>query len=100
TCYPVANASANPQIRFQLDAAGQIESLRQMRERGEQWFAIFHSHPAAPAEPSAQDLADAAYPDALYLVISLNTQGVLEMRGFRIGADRSVEELKLVLKQD
>ncbi|MBT6079431.1 MAG: hypothetical protein HOG56_03745, partial [Gammaproteobacteria bacterium] len=50
-------------------------------------WAIYHSHPDAPAAPSAKDLADASYADALYLVISMNTEGVLEMRGFRLQSD-------------
>jgi proteasome lid subunit RPN8/RPN11 len=70
-----------------------------MRERGEELFAIFHSHPQAPAEPSATDLELAAYPDALYLIVSLNTKGVLELRGFRIDASRAVEEVELLLGQ-
>jgi len=98
--HPVTNAATHPQVRFQLDPAGQIEAMRQIRDSGEALFAIFHSHPAAPAEPSPVDLAEAAYLDALYLVISLNTKGVLEMRGFRIGADRSVEEIPLLLKAE
>ena len=100
SCYPVENAAAMPQLRFQLDPAGQINAMRQIRERGEELFAIFHSHPAAPAEPSPLDLADAVYLDVLYLVISLNTKGVLEMRGFWIGEDKSVAEIRLLLKSD
>jgi proteasome lid subunit RPN8/RPN11 len=99
-CYPVANAAATPQVRFQLDPKGQIDALRQIREADESLFAIFHSHPAAPAEPSPADLAEAAYPDALYLVISLNTKGVLEMRGFWVGEDKSVREAALLLKEE
>ena len=99
SCYPVENAATVPQLRFQLDPAGQIHAMRQIRERGEDLFAIFHSHPTAPAEPSPADLADAVYLDALYLVISLNTKGVLEMRGFRIGGDRSVTEVELLLSR-
>ncbi len=98
--YPVANAAAMPQVRFQLDPKGQIEAMRNMREQGEALFAIFHSHPTAPAEPSPVDLAEAAYLDTLYLVISLNTKGVLEMRGFWIAADKAVEEITLVLQTD
>ncbi|MFM8333812.1 MAG: Mov34/MPN/PAD-1 family protein [Candidatus Methylumidiphilus sp.] len=100
SCHPVANIAATPDIRFRLDPKGQIDALRQIRESGEELFAIFHSHPAAPAEPSAHDLAEAAYPDALYLIISLNTKGVLEMRGFRISAEHSVEEVVLLLKAE
>ena len=100
SCHPVANTAAHRQVRFQLDPSGQIAAMRQIREGGEELFAIFHSHPTTPAEPSATDLAEAAYPDALYLVISLNTKGVLEMRGFKIAPDKSFEEITLLLKQD
>jgi proteasome lid subunit RPN8/RPN11 len=100
SCHPVANAATAPQVRFQLDAKGQIEAMRQIRDSGEELFAIFHSHPSAPAEPSPADLAEAAHPDALYLVVSLNTKGVLEMRCFRIGEDKSASEIALLLKSD
>lgn len=82
SCYPIANVANAPQRRFQLDPQGQIDAMRRMREKGETLFAVFHSHPTAPAQPSAEDAAQAAYPEALYLITSLNTQGVLELRGF------------------
>jgi proteasome lid subunit RPN8/RPN11 len=83
-CYPVANVAADPQRLFAMDPAQQIAALRTLRERGEELFAIYHSHPTTPPQPSAIDLAQARYPEALYLIISLQTQGVLEMRGFRL----------------
>jgi proteasome lid subunit RPN8/RPN11 len=67
-----------------------------MRERGEELFGIYHSHPKTPPLPSKSDLAQAAYPEALYLIISLNTKGVLEMRGFRLQGNR-YEEVELQL---
>jgi proteasome lid subunit RPN8/RPN11 len=97
SCYPIKNAASTPDCRFQMEAQEQIEAMREMRERGEELFAIFHSHPAAPAEPSTADLEQAAYPDALYIIISLNTKGVLEMRGFRINRARQIEEIILLL---
>lgn len=100
SCYPVRNASTTPAARFHLDAQEQIEAMRQMREHGEALFAIFHSHPAAPAEPSPADLEEAAYPEALYLIISLNTKGVLEMRGFRLADDKTFGEVELLLKSN
>jgi proteasome lid subunit RPN8/RPN11 len=96
-CYLVKNASTMPDCRFRMDPHEQIEAMRQMRERGEELFAIFHSHPAAPAEPSTADREQATYPDALYIIISLNTKGVLEMRGFRINQAREIEEIALLL---
>lgn len=100
TCYPVRNAAEAPDMRFRLEPREQIEAMRRMRERGEDLFAIFHSHPASPAEPSPFDLAEAAYPEALYLIISLNTKGVLEMRGFRLSQDQTFAEVELLLKPD
>lgn len=95
-CYPISNCADHPKNRFQLDAKQQIAAMAHMRERGEELFAIYHSHPNAPAIPSAADLALAAYPEALNLIISLNTQGVLEMRGYRI-VDQKAEEIPLSL---
>jgi proteasome lid subunit RPN8/RPN11 len=80
--YRVANVAEAPGVLFRMDPEGQIEAMRSMRERGEELFAIYHSHPHAPAQPSPRDLAEAAYPEALFLIVSLDTKGVLEMRAF------------------
>lgn len=82
--YPVQNVALEKDHLFAMEPEGQIDAMRRMRESGEELFAIYHSHPHAPAEPSLRDLQEAAYPEALYLIISLNTKGVLEMRGFRL----------------
>jgi len=95
-CYPVDNSADDPAQHFMLDAKGQIAAMKTMRERGEELCAIYHSHPHAPATPSASDLQQAAYPDALYLIISLNTQGLLEMRGFKINP-KGCAEVPLML---
>jgi proteasome lid subunit RPN8/RPN11 len=92
--YPVKNISSRPGRLFHMDPKGQIDAMRTMRERGESLFAIYHSHPHTPAAPSAQDVAQDEYPDALYLVISLDTKGVLEMRGFKLGGE-TVEAVEL-----
>ncbi|WP_446809937.1 Mov34/MPN/PAD-1 family protein [Methylomonas sp. 2BW1-5-20] len=84
SCYPVDNSADTPKNRFLLDAGQQIAAMKQMRDKGENLFAIFHSHPDTPAVPSATDIEQAGYQGALHLIISLNTKGVLELRGFRI----------------
>jgi proteasome lid subunit RPN8/RPN11 len=94
---PVANVAPRPEYRYAMDPAGQIAALRAMREAGEDLLAIYHSHPASPAAPSTIDIAEAGYPDAIYLIISLNTRGVLEMRGFRIREGR-VREVTLEIQ--
>jgi proteasome lid subunit RPN8/RPN11 len=42
-----------------------------MERRGWRLGAIFHSHPASAAWPSAEDLRQARYPSALTLIVSL-----------------------------
>lgn len=99
SCYPVKNTAAHPQQRFQLDPAQQISAMVKMRDQGEELFAIYHSHPGAPATPSASDLELASYPETLYLIISLNTKGILEMRGYKI-AHNAAQEITLSLTTD
>jgi proteasome lid subunit RPN8/RPN11 len=90
TCYPVANVAAQPRCRFELDPKAQIEAMRQMRERDESLFAIYHSHPAGPPVPSATDIGEAAYRDVLYLIVcgKLRDGG---LRAFRIVGGGAIE---------
>lgn len=99
TCYPVKNTADKPATRFQMDAEQQISSISNIRDKKETLFAIYHSHPSAPATPSSIDTELAAYPEALYLIISLNTKGVLEIKGFKI-FDGSFTEVSLSMLSD
>ena len=96
--YPVANVAPDPARHFEMDPKGQIQAMKAMRERGETLLAIYHSHPSAPPFPSAEDLEAVSYPEALSLIISLNTKGVLEIRGFHLDG-RQPEEVELVMEE-
>ena len=96
TCYPINNTASTPHNRFQLDSRQQISAMKTMRDQHQTLFAIYHSHPSAPALPSVTDIEHAAYPEAIHLIISLNTQGVLELRAFSI-TDQQVKALDLSL---
>ena len=98
SCYPVENIAEQPQQQFLLNPKQQIAAMTKMRERNEDFLAIYHSHPTSPAEPSQIDIDMASYPDALYFIISLNTKGVLELRGFKLG-NNAAKEISLVLEQ-
>jgi proteasome lid subunit RPN8/RPN11 len=98
-CYPIENAAERPQQHFLLDAGQQIAAMTKMRELGENLFAIYHSHPSSPALPSNHDLELDTYPDAVYLIISLNTKGILEMRGFKIH-QKTALEIPLTMSDD
>lgn len=83
SCFPVANTARDPTRRFEMDPRGQIDAMRAMRERGETLFAIYHSHPQGPPAPSAVDLHEAAYPQAVYLILSPGEHG-FEVRAWRL----------------
>jgi len=89
--YPVGNVAADPGRRFCMDPRGQIAAMRQMRKHGQALYAIYHSHPQGEARPSATDLAEAAYPDALFLIVAPAATGPV-LRAFRI-ADGGATEL-------
>ncbi len=57
--------------RFLLDPADHVRARRDARLRGLDIVGFYHSHPHSPARPSARDLAEATYVDALYLIVSL-----------------------------
>ncbi len=98
-CYPVTNTAGDKKRFFALDPKGQIEAMRTMRENGEELAAIYHSHPDAPPLPSLADVEQHEYPGVLYLIISLGTQGVLEMRGFHIHG-RKIDEVAIGLQEE
>ncbi len=93
-CHPVTNVATDRTRFFEMEPEGLIAAMRQMRERGEELLAIYHSHPNSPPVPSLTDVQQHEYPSVLYLIISLQTQGVPEMRGYRI-RDQKIQEVAI-----
>lgn len=63
-----------------------------MDEKGEELVAIYHSHPLSQPYPSPTDRAEAHYPDAFYVLVSLRSAEP-ELRAFRITGDGAVKEV-------
>ncbi|QIA27044.1 M67 family metallopeptidase [Thermaerobacter sp. PB12/4term] len=80
--YPARNADRSP-VRYTVDPEDQLRIFTTMEERGEELWAIFHSHPRSPAYPSATDVRYAYYPEAYYLIASLASEPPV-LRAFRI----------------
>lgn len=81
---PIPNVAHQPEWRYRMDPRSLVKTLCEIETRGEELFAIYHSHPRGPSVPSSIDVAEAQYPRVIYFIVSLNTKGVLELRGFRI----------------
>ena len=85
--YAVKNIAEDPSTHFEMEPKQQIAAMKHMREHSEDLLAIVHSHPMSPPVPSATDVQESGYPDAFYIIVSLNTKGVLQMRAFRFADD-------------
>jgi proteasome lid subunit RPN8/RPN11 len=70
TAVAASNLSAD-RNRFLLDPKDHIAARRRARAGGLAVVGFYHSHPRSSAEPSASDLAEAAYPDLVHLIVSL-----------------------------
>ena len=80
------NLSADPQ-RFLIDPQCHFGALRDARRRGLGVVGFYHSHPRSAPEPSPADLAEASYPDHLYLIVSLQREPP-DARLFRFDGSR------------
>ena len=76
--------------RFLIDPKDHIAARRAARGRGLEVLGFYHSHPHSPAWPSPTDVAEAAYPEAVHLIVSLEGGGA-DARLFRIERGSPVE---------
>ncbi|MDR3313996.1 MAG: M67 family metallopeptidase [Oscillospiraceae bacterium] len=91
--YCLTNTDHSPE-HFSLDPREQLAAVKDMRANGLQPLGNFHSHPASPARPSAEDIRLAYDANASYLILSLAGEAPV-LKGFRIagGAAEAVEML-------
>jgi [CysO sulfur-carrier protein]-S-L-cysteine hydrolase len=92
--YPIGNAERSMTF-YVMDAKDLLRAMREIEDEGYD-LAIYHSHPHTEAYPSRTDVELAAYPDASYLIVSLQDRDRPEMRAFEI-VDGEVSELALTL---
>jgi len=57
--------------RFLIDPKDHIDARREARARHLEIVGFYHSHPRSAPVPSPTDLAEASYPDHLYLIVGL-----------------------------
>ncbi len=89
---PTDNEDPRPEVRYRIPPAQLLRHLRAAEEAGEELVAVFHSHPRTEAYPSATDVAQAHYPDARYLILSLAVPDRPVLRAFLIRDGRVEEE--------
>lgn len=65
------NVAEPATTRFLIDPKDHIDARRDARTRGLDVVGFYHSHPRSSAAPSDTDLAEAAYPGGLYVIVGL-----------------------------
>ncbi|MDR3365701.1 MAG: M67 family metallopeptidase [Prevotellaceae bacterium] len=81
--YPLTNVDHSPE-HFSLDPKEQFAVLREARRQGWQVIASYHSHPASPARPSAEDIRLALDPNIIYIIVSLQEKENPVVKAFSI----------------
>lgn len=62
---------AQSRVSFSIPPLELLDLFRTLRQEGKRLLGIYHSHPGGPAVPSRRDVAEFAYPDASYWIVSL-----------------------------
>lgn len=85
--YAVENILRSP-TAYEMNPTVQIQVMISLEERGLDMVGIVHSHPAGPERPSPTDVAQAYYPDAVYVIVSLANRAQPVVKAFQIGDGR------------
>jgi proteasome lid subunit RPN8/RPN11 len=70
--------------RFEMNALQQVRAMLDIEAQGMALAAVYQSHPHGPARPSSLDVAQAYYPEAVQIIVSLETPQQPEVHAFYI----------------
>lgn len=93
--YRAVNAEASP-YRYNVDSKDLLRIYHDLDGHGWDVMVIYHSHTHTEAYPSPTDTRLAAWPDAYYVIVSLEDEANPVVRAFRI-TDGEVTEEDLVV---
>lgn len=88
--YPTANTLASS-TAYWMEPAALLSALLDIEAQDLRLLAIYHSHPQSAAAPSATDIAQAYYPEALQVIVSLQERTRPQARAFLIRESQADE---------
>ena len=94
--YPIDNAERS-MTYYVMEPRQLLKAMREIEDEG-YGLAIYHSHPHSQAYPSETDIRLAAYPEATYLIITLQDRDRPDIRAFSI-LDGEVTEKPVVIRE-
>jgi len=96
---PCRNGAASPS-RYVVHRDDLLAVLADLDRTGQELWGVVHSHVRTPAVPSSTDIAEAAWPAAVYILVTL-AEGPDEgsLRAWQI-TDGSARELALAVDDD
>ena len=95
--YELTNVDQSPE-HFSFDPKEQFTTVRDVRSKRLELYGAYHSHPASPARPSAEDVKLAYDPNILYFILSL-ADGREDLKAFKIEKQK-VEVVSIQVVED
>lgn len=93
--YPIPN-SARSMTYYNMEPQALLRAMNEIDDRGWDLLAIYHSHTHTEAYPSPTDIELAFYPEAVYLIVSLQSPDEPAVRGFDISYGEVTERVVTV----
>ncbi|MGB9710125.1 MAG: M67 family metallopeptidase [Thermodesulfovibrio sp.] len=92
--YKIKNIE-NSSVSYLMEPKEQLRAMKDIKNKGLEMVAIFHSHPSGSAYPSSKDIELSFY-DVYHVIVALEPD--FEVKCFKIN-DGKVYEEELVIEQ-
>lgn len=93
--YPIPN-SARSMTYYNMEPRALLQAMNDIDDNDWELLAIYHSHTHTEAYPSPTDVELAFYPEAVYLILSLQDPEQPALRGFDIAYGEVTERVVTV----
>jgi [CysO sulfur-carrier protein]-S-L-cysteine hydrolase len=97
--YRLTNVDPDPVMRYNADPKELKHVTDDIYDKDWDVVGIYHSHTHSPAFPSPTDVDRAFYPDASYVLVSLQDRQRPDLRAFRI-IEGKITEMKVERTED
>ncbi|MDI6731351.1 MAG: M67 family metallopeptidase [Candidatus Margulisbacteria bacterium] len=91
--YKMVNVSDSPDVCYFMDSCEQLKVMKEIRNLKLEMVGIYHSHPGSGPYPSSRDVELAFYPEAVYVIVSLQDIKRPELKAYKIIEGKIMEEV-------